>query len=422
MTDWLIIISTILLSAIFSGLEIAFITADKMLMEIINKKGGITAKVLTAFTSSPSRFIATLLIGNNLALVTFGVYMEELLEPQFKLFTENTLFILLLQTIVSTIVILLFAEYLPKTLFRLKPNLTLRFFSYPMYAIFWSLKWVVISIVGFSKFILRKFLNVDIKEDKPIFGRMELKQYLNSRTKNTKDEEKLDSEVQYYKNVLDFQSVKVRDCMVPRTEIIALEFNTSLEKLNKVFIETGHSKILIFKDSIDEIIGFVHSKEVFKQPKTIASILLPIGYIPESMLAQRALNNFIQLRKSVLIVVDEFGGTAGMLTVEDILEEILGEIEDEHDKIDLIEEQLSDFEFLFSGRLEVDYLNKNYNLRIPTNESYETIAGYIFLHTESIPKEGDVVLIDQFSILIEKVGETRIELIKLVLTPEGSEV
>lgn len=422
MTDWLIIISTILLSAIFSGLEIAFITADKMQMEIINKKGGITAKVLTAFTGSPSRFIATLLIGNNLALVTFGVYMEELLEPQFKLFTENTLFILLLQTIISTIVILLFAEYLPKTLFRLKPNFTLRFFSYPMYAIFWSLKWVVISIVGFSKFILRKFLNVDIKEDKPIFGRMELKQYLNARTKNTKDEEKLDSEVQYYKNVLDFQSVKVRDCMVPRTEIIALEINTSLEKLNNVFIETGHSKILIFKDSIDEIIGFVHSKEVFKQPKTIASILLPLGYIPESMLAQRALNNFIQLRKSVLIVVDEFGGTAGMLTVEDILEEILGEIEDEHDKIDLIEEQLSDFEFLFSGRLEVDYLNENYNLKIPTNESYETIAGYIFLHTESIPKEGDVVLIDQFSILIEKVGETRIELIKLVLTPEGSEV
>ena len=422
MTDWLIIISTILLSAIFSGLEIAFITADKMQMEIINKKGGITAKVLTAFTGSPSRFIATLLIGNNLALVTFGVYMEELLEPQFKLFTENTLFILLLQTIISTIVILLFAEYLPKTLFRLKPNFTLRFFSYPMYAIFWSLKWVVISIVGFSKFILRKFLNVDIKEDKPIFGRMELKQYLNARTKNTKDEEKLDSEVLYYKNVLDFQSVKVRDCMVPRTEIIALEINTSLEKLNNVFIETGHSKILIFKDSIDEIIGFVHSKEVFKQPKTIASILLPLGYIPESMLAQRALNNFIQLRKSVLIVVDEFGGTAGMLTVEDILEEILGEIEDEHDKIDLIEEQLSDFEFLFSGRLEVDYLNENYNLRIPTNESYETIAGYIFLHTESIPKEGDVVLIDQFSILIEKVGETRIELIKLVLTPEGSEV
>jgi putative hemolysin len=422
MTDWLIIISTILLSAIFSGLEIAFITADKMQMEIINKKGGITAKVLTAFTGSPSRFIATLLIGNNLALVTFGVYMEELLEPQFKLFTENTLFILLLQTIISTIIILLFAEYLPKTLFRLKPNFTLRFFSYPMYAIFWSLKWVVISIVGFSKFILRKFLNVDIKEDKPIFGRMELKQYLNARTKNTKDEEKLDSEVQYYKNVLDFQSVKVRDCMVPRTEIIALEINTSLEKLNNVFIETGHSKILIFKDSIDEIIGFVHSKEVFKQPKTIASILLPLGYIPESMLAQRALNNFIQLRKSVLIVVDEFGGTAGMLTVEDILEEILGEIEDEHDKIDLIEEQLSDFEFLFSGRLEVDYLNENYNLRIPTNESYETIAGYIFLHTESIPKEGDVVLIDQFSILIEKVGETRIELIKLVLTPEGSEV
>ena len=280
---------------------------------------------------------------------------------------------------------------------------------------FWSLKWVVSLIIGFSKFILKTFLKSEIQEGRPIIGRLELQQYLKDRVENIESEEELDSEVHYYKNVLDFQSVKVRDCMVPRTEIIALDVKTSIEKLNNVFIETGHSKIVIYKDSIEEVIGFVHSKEVFKCPKNISSILLPVGFVPESMTAQRALNNFIQLRKSVLIVVNEFGGTAGMLTIEDILEEILGEIEDEHDKVDLKEEQIADNEFIFSGRLEVDYLNDRYNLKIPTDESYETLAGYIYTKTESIPQEGETIILDQLSILIEKVGETRIELIKVFI-------
>lgn len=412
---WIIITCTILLSAIFSGLEIAFITADKMQMEIINKRGGIIAKILSAFTASPSRFIATLLIGNNLALVSFGIYMEEILQPKINLFSENPIVVLLIQTIVSTIIILLFAEYLPKTLFRLKPNHALRFFAYPIYGLFWSLKWVVNVIVGFSKFVLKKFLKVEINEEKPIIGKTELQQYLAERFENSEINDEVDAEVQYYKNVLDFQAVKARDCMVPRTEIVALDINAPIEKVYNIFIETGHSKILIYKDAIDEVIGFVHSKEIFKKPKNIESILLPVGFIPESMTAQRALNNFIQLRKSVLIVVNEFGGTAGMLTVEDILEEILGEIEDEHDKIDLAEEQLTDYEFLFSGRLEVDYLNEKYNLNIPTNESYETLAGYIYSHTEAIPKEGETIVLDKLSILIEQVGETRIELVKIVV-------
>lgn len=417
---WIILISTILLSAIFSGLEIAFITADKMQLEIINKRGGLIAKILTAFTTHPSRFIATLLIGNNLALVTFGIYMEEILEPRINFYTDNTILVLLIQTIISTVIILLFAEYLPKTLFRLKPNHALRFFAYPLYLLFWSLKWVVNLIVGFSKFILKKFLKADVREDRPIIGRIELLEYLSDRVENLESSEELDAEVQYYKNVLDFQSVKVRDCMVPRTEIVALDVKTPIDKLNKVFIETGHSKILIYKNSVDEVIGFVHSKEVFKQPKDISSIILPVGYIPESMTAQRALNNFIQLRKSVLVVVNEFGGTAGMLTIEDVLEEILGEIEDEHDKIDLTEEQLTENEFLLSGRLEVDYLNENFQLNIPTDESYETLAGYIYTQTEAIPKEGETIVLDRFSILIEKVGETRIELVKLVVAPSES--
>ena len=349
---WIILISTIILSAIFSGLEIAFVTADKMQIEIINKRGGLIAKVLNSFISYPSRFIATLLIGNNLALVTFGIYIEKILEPKVTLFTDNTILVLLIQTIISTTIILLFAEYIPKTIFRLKPNHALRVFAYPMFLLFWGLKWVVNSVVGFSKFILKKFLKVDIQEDRPIIGRLELQQYLEKRVENTENTDELDAEVQYYKNVLDFQSVRVRECMVPRTEIVALDVNTSIEKLNKIFIETGHSKILIFKESVDEVIGFVHSKEVFKQPENISSIILPIGFVPESMTAQRALNTFIHLRRSVLVVVNEFGGTAGMLTVEDILEEILGEIEDEHDIVDHVEEKISENEFLFSGRLK----------------------------------------------------------------------
>ena len=413
---WIILISTILLSAIFSGLEIAFVTADKMQLEIINKRGGLLAKVLSSFISYPSRFIATLLIGNNLALVTFGIYIEKILKPKVTLFTDIPFLILLIQTIISTIIILLFAEYIPKTIFRIKPNHALRVFAYPMFLLFWGLKWVVNVIVGFSKFILKKFLKLDIQEDRPIIGRLELQQYLEKRVDDIENSEEIDAEVQYYKNVLDFQSVKVRECMVPRTEIIALDSKTSIKKLNTVFIETGHSKILIFNKSVDDVIGFVHSKEIFKQPENISSIILPIDFVPESMTAQRALNTFIHLRKSVLVVVNEFGGTAGMLTIEDILEEILGEIEDEHDKIDYIEKQISEVEFLFSGRLEVDLLNEKYNLNIPTHESYETLAGYIFTQTESIPNKGADIEIDHFLFRIEEVTETRIELIKLVVT------
>lgn len=411
-----IIISSILLSAIFSGLEIAFITADKMHMEIINKRGGTIAKILSSFTKSPSRFIATLLIGNNLALVIFGTEMEQLLQPHLQLYTDNTILILLIQTVVSTFLILIFAEYLPKTIFRLKPNHTLRFFAFPMYALFWLLKWVVNVTVGFSKIILRRFMGVDLQEDKPIFGRMELQQYLSDRTDNIENEKGLDAEVQYYKNVLDFQSVKVRDCMVPRTETVALDVNTDIVTLSRVFKDTGHSKVLIYKNTIDDVIGFVHTRELFKKPKTLRTILRPVGFIPESMTAQRALNNFISLRKSLLVVVDEFGGTAGMITVEDVLEEILGEIEDEHDKLTYVEEQLTDLEYLFSGRLEVDYINEKFGVKIPTDESYETLAGYLYSHTEKIPEEGETVLIDDFMFLIEEVSETRIELVKLVLS------
>lgn len=412
---WVVIISTILLSAIFSGLEIAYVSADKMQIEIINKRGGMLAKVLSLFVKQPSRFLATLLIGNNLALVIYGVYMDEVLAPHFSNIISNTLAVLLIQTIVSTIVILVFAEYLPKTIFRIKPNHALRIFAYPMYGFYWLMKWVVQLAVLFSKWFLQRFFKIELQEDKPIFGRLEIEQYINDRTDETQEGNEVDSEIQMYKNVLDFSSVKVKECMVPRTEIVALDVKTDINVLNQTFINTGLSKILIYRKSIEEIIGFVHSIEMFKKPKDIKSILLPVGYIPETMSAQIALNNFIQLRKSVMVVVDEFGGTAGMLTIEDVMEEILGEIEDEHDQVDLIEEQLTDTEFLFSGRLEVDYLNEKFDLKIPTDDSYETLAGYIFNTTENIPNAGETITLEPFLVVIEKVSETRIELVKLHL-------
>ena len=291
----------------------------------------------------------------------------------------------------------------------------MRLFAYPIYGLYWLLKVVVYLAVSFSNWFLKRFLKMELSEDKTIFGRVEIEQYLIDRTEEKPEGEEIDTEIQMYKNVLDFSSVKVKECMVPRTEIVALDIKTDISTLNETFIETGLSKVLIYRKSIEEVIGFVHSVELFKKPKDIKSILLPVGYIPESMNAQHALNNFIQQRKSIMVVVDEFGGTAGMLTIEDVMEEILGEIEDEHDKIDLIEEQHTETEFLFSGRHEVDYLNDRYNLKIPVSDSYETIAGYIFKTTENIPKEGETINMEPFSVVVEKVSKTRIELIKIHL-------
>ena len=405
----------IILSAIFSGLEIAFVSSDKIQIEIINKRGDILGKILSKFIANPSRFLTTLLIGNTISLVVYGKFMDEILTPVLEEIVTSKFLILLLQTIISTIIILIFSEYLPKTIFRIKPNNTLRLFAFPIYGIYWSLKVVVYLAVSFSNWFLKRFFKMELLENKTFFGRVEIEQYLTDRTEIKPEGEDIDTEIQMYKNVLDFSSIKVKECMVPRTEIIALDIKTDINKLNETFIDTGLSKVLIYRKSIEEIIGFVHSVELFKKPKDIKSILLPVGYVPESMNAQHALNKFIQQRKSIMIVVDEFGGTAGMLTIEDVMEEILGEIEDEHDKIELIEKQNSKTEFIFSGRHEVDYLNDKYNLNIPTSDSYKTIAGYIFKTIENIPKEGETINIGPFYVLIEKVSKTRIELVKIQL-------
>jgi len=408
----------VVFSAFFSGLEIAFVSSDKMMIEMNKKKsGGIIYKILSEFSNKPSRFLATLLIGNNLSLVLYGMYMEKVLKVEISEWIQNGFMILLIQTVISTAIILIFSEYLPKALFRLKPNKILAFFSFPMYAMYWLMKWIVWIFVGISKFILKVFFKMEIEESPTIFGRVELEQYLENRTLDT-DEQALDSEIQIYKNALEFSNVKIRECMVPRTEIIGLEVNTPIDVLIKTFVETGLSKILIYRESIDEIIGFVHHSEMFKNPKRIKNVLMPVGFIPSSMSAQETLNSFMRQQKSVLVVVDEFGGTAGMVTVEDVMEEIFGEIEDEHDIQEHTEETLSEGIFLFSGRLEVDYINSKYNLSIPVSEDYETIAGYLFTHFESIPKVTEEIITDKYKFTVEAVSETRIELVKMELVPQ----
>ena len=418
MTYLFLIILMVVFSAFFSGLEIAFVSSDKMMIEMNKKKsGGIIYKILSEFSNKPSRFLATLLIGNNLSLVLYGMYMEKVLKVEISEWIQNGFMILLIQTVISTAIILIFSEYLPKALFRLKPNKILAFFSFPMYAMYWLMKWIVWIFVGISKFILKVFFKMEIEESPTIFGRVELEQYLENRTLDT-DEQALDSEIQIYKNALEFSNVKIRECMVPRTEIIGLEVNTPIDVLIKTFVETGLSKILIYRESIDEIIGFVHHSEMFKNPKRIKNVLMPVGFIPSSMSAQETLNSFMRQQKSVLVVVDEFGGTAGMVTVEDVMEEIFGEIEDEHDIQEHTEETLSEGIFLFSGRLEVDYINSKYNLSIPVSEDYETIAGYLFTHFESIPKVTEEIITDKYKFTVEAVSETRIELVKMELVPQ----
>ena len=380
----------------------------------MNKARGkkFSYRILSEFIKKPSRFIATLLIGNNLALVVFGIYMEELLTPNLSPYINSAFALLLGQTLISTIIILIFGEYLPKALFQINPNKILYFFAYPLFTMYWLLKYVVMVFVNISKFILTKFFKLSFEAGPTMFGRIELEEYLENRTYNSKESD-VDTEVQIYKNVLEFSGVKVRECMIPRTEIIALDVHSDVDTLIKIFVETGLSKVLIYRGNIDEIIGFVHHSEMFKNPKQIKNVLLPVGFIPSTMLAQEALNSFIKQQKSVLVVVDEFGGTAGMVTAEDVMEEIFGEIEDEHDTQEYIETQIAKDEFLFSGRLDVDYLNETYDLKIPTSEDYETIAGLLFTHFESIPEVAAEWETDDYRFIVEEVSETRIELVRV---------
>ena len=410
----LIILISILLSAFFSGMEIAFISANKMHIELEKKKPNFLAKLLTKLTENPSKFITTMLVGNNISLVIYGYFMGELLMPFLIPYISNGFLILLVQTIISTLIILITAEFIPKAIYRIYANEALKIFVLPAYIFFILFYFISEFIIFISDFMLRIFFNTKKDDAQLIFSKTELGNYISEQLETT-DDSTIDSEIQIFQNALDFHNVKARESMIPRTEIIAIDVHETLNSLKKLFLETGLSKIMVYRDSLDNIIGYIHVFELFKKPKSIRSIIRPIDIVPETMMINDILNGLTKKRKSVAIVLDEYGGTSGLITIEDIVEELFGEIEDEHDSLKLLEHKINDREFEFSARLEVDYINETYNFELPENDAYETLGGLIVYHTENIPKQDEIVEIENYQFVIKEVSSSKIENIYLTI-------
>ena len=412
----LVILLSLLFSAFFSGTEIAYLQSNRLKIEIDKKQGIVSAKILSFFVKNESKFITTLLLGNNIALVVYGIFMGELIIAKlFPVHVNNTELpgvILLTQTLISTLIILVTAEFLPKTIFRINPNRTLSILAYPLAVVYGVLYILTMLVTLISGLILGLFGSKQVIGEVN-FGAIDLDDYLNKSTKVQTDKEQ-DHEVQLFHNALNFNKVKARDCMIPRTEIKAVNVESSVEELGKEFVETGYSKIMVFRDTIDNIIGYVHSFEMFKNPESITEILRPVGIVAESMPVNKLLNQFIKQKQGITIVVDEYGGTAGIITMEDVVEEIFGEIEDEHDSEELIEEKHNESVFIFSGRQEIAYINGEYGLELPESDEYETLAGLVVTIHENIPNEGDIIEIDEFHFEILECSNSKIEKIKLI--------
>ena len=406
--DIIIILFSIITSAFFSGMEIAFISANKLHIELEKKGNGFFPNILGKITQNSSKFITTMLVGNNISLVIYSYFMGKVIVSYFGMSS------ILLQTFISTVVILVTAEFLPKAIFRVYANESLKIFALPAYFFYILLYSFSYFINGISDFFLKFIFSTDKDHHQTAFSKEELGDYIIEQLENGNDnEEEIDSEIQIFQNALEFQKVKAREIMVPRTEILAIEIHETVSKLSELFIKSGYSKILVYKTSLDDIIGHVNAFELFKKPKTIKSILLPIEIVPESMMISDVLNNLTRKRKSIAVVVDEYGGTSGMITVEDVVEELFGEIEDEHDVQELINERINENEFKLSARLEIDYLNEEYNLNIPKEEAYETLGGFIINQIENIPQKGEELYILNYKIIILDVSSSKIEEISL---------
>ena len=410
----IIILTTLVLSAFFSGFEIAYVSSNKVHLEILKKQEGVIANVLTKLTRKPSKLLATMLVGNNVALVVYGFEMGKVMTALLPDFFQNVLW----HTIISTLIILITAEFMPKVFFQIYANQLLKLFAIPAY-FFYLLFYPLSSFVMWiSDFVLRVFFKTKGDYVPLSFTKVELVDYISEQLENVPKKEEMDSEVQMFQNALEFSGVKAREIMIPRTEIVAVELNESIENLIATFVSSGFSKILIYNENIDDILGYVHSFDMFKKPKNIKEVLIPIVNIPETIQINEVLNLLTRKRKSMAVVLDEYGGTSGIVTLEDIVEELFGEIEDEHDKDKFIEEQLSETEYLFSARLEVEYLNETYHLEIPESEEYETLGGFIVLHNEGIPTQGEKIEISPFTFVIEACSQTKIETVRLVLNNE----
>ena len=413
-----IVILCLLFSALFSGMEIAFLSADKFRIELDKKQGLYSAKILSTFYKGPSKFIITLLVGNNITIVIYGIFMALILEPiiadWFSFMDDSVMVVLLMQTAISTIVVLIFGEFLPKSISLINPNAILQAFSIPLMAIAFVLYPIVQTINFISKIIIEKILRSEYSEDQPVFGLTDLNNFLKRHITSSDTDNNVEVSTKIFNNALEFKKIRVRECMIPRTDIVAIDIEDGMQALKNAFFDSGHTKIVIFKESIDDIIGFCHALALYKKPTEIEDILSPILIVPETMLASELLIQFTAERKSIALVVDEFGGTAGLVTIEDVIEQILGEIQDEHDAEDWIEERIDYNKFLLSARHEIDYLNENYKWNIPDGD-YETLGGFILAITENIPTLGEVIKSPPFTFTIMGMNDARIDTVKVTI-------
>jgi CBS domain containing-hemolysin-like protein len=400
-------------------MEIAFLTSNKLRIEIDKKRNAFTSKIITVFTKNPSRYIATMLVGNNIALVIYGISIARMLkEPIIKTFnTDSEVLVFFIQTIVSTLLILLTAEFLPKAIFRINPNRALKIFSLPVLFFYVLLYPISLLSIGISHFTMKHILKVNMgkRSGQTVFGKVDLSHLVKGGHPQQDEHESETQDLKIFKNAMELSNLKVRDCMIPRTEIVAMDIESPIQQLVETFIETGLSRILIFRNNIDNMIGYINSKDMFQSPEHIGNFLKTLSVVPETLPVNRILKTFIKDRKGIAVVLDEFGGTSGMITTEDVIEEIFGEIQDEHDVTDLISQQLSEKSYRLSGRHEIDYLNETYQLNIPESEEYDTLAGYIIYHLNNIPELNETIQIDNFILKIIKVSANRIELVELIV-------
>jgi len=407
-----IAIFTLLFSAFFSGVEIAFISANKLKLELDKNTGKFPANIITFFSKNESDFITTMLVGNNIALVVYGIVMTQILTPEITDYFSSDFALLLVQTIITTLIVLVTAEFLPKAIFRIYPNQILRIFSIPIWLFFVFFRPVALLMLFLSKLVLKYLLGQQMEDGKQVFGKTDLDEYL-SNVKSAEGEEDSRVEVEMLQNVLDLTDKKLRECMIPRTKLVAMDISSPISEIKNRFISTKLSKILIFKGNIDKVIGYIHSSDLFRNPQNVRSILLPIPFVPESMSVMQLLNQFIDSNKGVALVVDEFGGTSGMLTIEDVTEEIVGEIVDEHDVEEITDKKLAKNKYQLFAGLDIELINKKYNLTLPESDEYETIAGLILHHLAEIPQKNDVIELEEFQFTIIKVNETAIQEVQL---------
>lgn len=423
---YILIIVTLTFSAIFSGVEIAFVTSDRVRVELDIKRGGIVSKILNLFYTRPSFFISTILVGNNVALVIYGMGTSRLLDPLISAnISQNEAVILIISTIVSTAVILLTGEFLPKSIFRINPNASLKLFSIPIYLIYLILYPVSLLTTWISRLLMRLFGVKDTEDGLGYLSLGDLNEFI-ERTMNNADsdgkETEIENEVKIFHNALDFSTIHLRDCMTPRNEIVAVDIdNTSAAQLTELFTSTGRSKILVYREDIDNILGYIHVSEMFHPDDSWEEAVKPVIFAPETLLANKMMRRLLAEKRSMAIIIDEFGGTSGMVTLEDLVEEIFGDIQDEHDLSGLVQHQIAPNVYEFSGRMEIEAINELYHLNLPENDDYQTLAGFIMHTTGSIPKQGEIVIEGNFTLQILKRTATRLELIRLTVNDKAEE-